>query len=434
LSTVLENYEEESDVELAESRRSGYAVSSDRRILAAYPGQVIHFNVNVRGPPKHSVAIVVEGLPSHVATTIIAPDKGVAPYVARAEIRVNPGALAGLYPLDIVIHDLTLGNLLGRERLALLVLRRDIPISFAKKYHKLTTIYTKQGAMWLIWYLLKEVFADGATFSQLKATYELVKGDEVSNGTIGNILKRMVRKRIIYKDRSGVYRLLVDDPVVVDSRIDESRAHVSTLKSIVHQESSKEPYSARLAFQRALKIKQKHGVLPALHFLVHSVIGARMTGYLLYWYNDWFVVCEGKTGFCHHFYSPYISQMLRKLGVVEGIQHRNTSEWQKARRIAYKYIHKYYKSFANARRVHYKVKQYKLIEYDGEIYVIEIIHYIDGDIGLRIWDERKEEILHEDNIEEDKEIAYVEVKTAYPREHEDEKNEDTYFSRPSGLY
>jgi len=41
-------------------------------------------------------------------------------------------------------------------------------------------------------------------------------------------------------------------------------------------------------------------------------------------------------------------------------------------------------------RAHFELKQYNLIEYDEDIYVVEIIRYIEGDLGVRIWDENRE--------------------------------------------
>jgi len=40
-----------------------------------------------------------------------------------------------------------------------------------------------------------------------------------------------------------------------------------------------------------------------MYFLVHTVLGAREDGLLLYWEDGWLITCEKKTGFCHHYIS-----------------------------------------------------------------------------------------------------------------------------------
>lgn len=77
---------------------------------------------------------------------------------------------------------------------------------------------------------------------------------------------------------------------------------------------NKLPIPIKRIWERAQEIAYKHGVLVALYFLVYSLIGARQSGYLLYWFNMWFIYCEQKTGFCHHFYSLLLHEMLKKLG------------------------------------------------------------------------------------------------------------------------
>jgi len=414
--------------------------SVSRRVLAAYPGEEVKFAVNVRGPQNHTVSIRIGGIPSSVASVKVLPDRAVAPYTATVDIRVHPDAKPGLYPFEVLIEDETEGTLLGSEPLALLVLPRILQKAFAKEYTAIVDLYKRRGAMWMIWYLLSRIFTNGATFTQLKEAYDLVAGKTVSKGTVSNILRRMIRKKLIQRDASGLYRALVTDESVVDSRIDERRVRIQTgvngVETVhsVSRNAAKLPYSVRLAWQRALKIAQIHGSLAAMYFLVHTVLGARETGYLLYWgEDDWFITCENKTGFCHHFSSEYVEQMLRELGIRPGVMYREDEQHRNARRIAYRYIHKYYGSFANARRVHYELKQYNLIDYDEDVYVVEIIHYADGDVGVRIWDQNREKLIAEENVE-DKPVKNREIRSAFPYEHEDPKNEETYFHRPAGLY
>jgi hypothetical protein len=82
-------------------------------------------------------------------------------------------------------------------------LRRGLPKTLAKHYQKLKTMYRTYGAQATIWYILTHIFKDGATFTQIKNAYEIIVGETVSNGTIGNILGRMRRKRIIIEKHPG---------------------------------------------------------------------------------------------------------------------------------------------------------------------------------------------------------------------------------------
>lgn len=415
-----------------------------RRVLAAYPGEEVLFSVGVHGPRGHVVSVIIDGVPGGVASTSISPNRMSAPYVSTVTMKVHQWAKPGLYPFNVLVRDEVEGRLLGSEPLALLVLPHGVPRAFAREYKRVVNLYRTKGAMWAVWYMLSHVFTNGASFTQLKEAYEAVAGRKVSKGTVGNILSRMIRKKLVQRDPSGLYRVLVLDEKIVDSRIDEKRVRVQVSedrnrvenglnKGYNALEARELPYATRLAWQRALRIKQVHGALPAMYFLVHTVLGVRETGLLLYWRDKWFITCENKTGFCHHYISECIEWMFRKLGVKPGVMYREDEYSKNARRIAYRYIHRYYGSFANARRVHYELKQYNLIEYDEDVYVVEIIHYIDGDLGVRIWDENREKLLTEENIK-DESIKHVEVKSAFPYEHEDPKNEETYFHRLAGLY
>jgi len=89
-----------------------------------------------------------------------------------------------------------------------------------KHYNKLNKLYVEYGAMATMWYLLKHVFPDGTTFTQLKQAYRLVTGRHVSNGTIGNTLKKMLEKKIITEKQPGLYVANVEDFNIVLSKID----------------------------------------------------------------------------------------------------------------------------------------------------------------------------------------------------------------------
>jgi hypothetical protein len=163
--------------------------------------------------------------------------------------------------------------------------------------------------------------------------------------------------------------------------------------------------------------------------LEYTLVGVRQTGFLLLWMNDWFVYCENKTGFCHHFISPLLSRYFKMLGLQGGVMYSQTKIHEEARRKAQKYIKEYYRSFRAARRLHYMLKEWGLIDYgDQSVYTLELLYYGGGSVGVRIWDEQKRELLEEVGVREEEPIK-VEHRTAFPEEHLYSHNEETYFHR-----
>lgn len=282
------------------------------------------------------------------------------------------------YGRRILVKAISEEEVLETGPLTLLVLSRGLPKGFVKHYSKLRELYVEYGAMVAIWYLLKHVFPSGAAFTQLKQAYQLVVGRSVSNGTVGNLLKRMLEKRVVAERLPGVYVVNVKDFDIVLSRVDVTRVRVqAATHSGKHVErSSREqmkglsgeevgvdlnnlPKPVERAWERAQEIAEEHSALAAFYFLLYTLMGAEATGYLLYWLSNWFVVCRSKTGFCYHFYSVLLHEMLRRLGLREGIvlNYFSKLQHQEALRIAQEYIREYYGSHPNARRLHYYLKE-----------------------------------------------------------------------------
>lgn len=215
--SVLEFHEESS------GRRRAVGASStslSSHTLVAYPGEHIGFGVSLNGPVGHRLRVDVEGLPTRVASIAVSPRESTAPFTSSIDIIVNPGASPGVYTFKLMIVDLTTNILLGQESIALIVLRRGIPKTLARHYQKLKALYSTYGAQALIWYILTRIFRNGATFTQIKHVYETIVKAPISNGTIGNILRRMKKKRIIIEKHPGVYVTNVKDFNVLLSRID----------------------------------------------------------------------------------------------------------------------------------------------------------------------------------------------------------------------
>ncbi len=413
--------------------------NSLRIILAMYPGERVAFPLAVNGPQGHRVSIHTKGLPQSVASINITPKSSVAPFTSEIEIRANEGASSGLYYFDLWIIDQTKRRTLGTEPLGILILPRNLPRSVVKHYRELRRIYRELGAQGVLWYLIAKVYKAGASFTELKNAYKLIRGQPVRKSTLAVILRRMIRKGLIMKSEDRLYYPLVTRQEVAFSRIDRKRIRIAqpgrNVKSATKERSStprrnsfQEPYEAKIAFNIARKIARKHGRLAAAYFLVYSLVGARETGYLLLWFNSMFVYCEQKTGFCHYFYSELLNRYFRLLGLDQGMMYRSTVEYQKALQIANRYIRKHYGSHQAARRIHYRLKKNMYIyrKPDDEILNIEILHYEDGDIGVRVWDNKMEKAKHEENVT-NKPLTKKEIKPAYPYEHVYEDNEETYF-------
>jgi hypothetical protein len=166
-----------------------------------------------------------------------------------------------------------------------------------------------------------------------------------------------------------------------------------------------------------------------MYFLIYTLVGVRQTGFLLLWIYNLFVYCEQKTGFCHYFISQLLSEYFKMLGVQQGVLYSQSREHERARRIAQKYIKKYYRSFRAARRLHYLLKEKGYIDYeDQDVYTLEILYYQDGGVGVRIWDAQKKEVIEKMGVREESPVR-AEYRSAFPEEHIYEPNEETYFHR-----
>lgn len=413
------------------------ALSSSRRILVLYPGERASFSLIVNGPLGHMISVYTRGFPHSVASITIAPRSSVAPFTTEIEIWVNEGAPPGLYYFDLQVIDQTNERVLGIEPLGLLILPRGLPRYMARHYSRLRRIHEELGAQGVLWYLIAKVYKNGVGFTELKKAYELVRDGLVRKATIAVILRRMIKKGLVTKGEDGKYYPLVTKQEVAFSRIDETRIRTAPSQRDVGANEINEPllperstvrelYMARIAFRKAQKIAREHGALAAAYFLVYSLAGVRETGFLLMWLNTMFVYCEQKTGFCHYFYSQLLHHYFQLLGLREGVMHGYSQEHLEAMEIAHRYVRMYYESHQLSRRLHYELKRQNYIEYGDETYNAEIVHYEDGDLGVRLWDNNMEEILYEENIV-DEPVVEREIKPVYPFEHVYEPNEETYF-------
>jgi hypothetical protein len=142
-------------------------------------------------------------------------------------------------------------------------------------------------------YLLK-YYKNGVSLMELKRAYELIRGGPVRKVTIAKALKQMIRKALIRKGEDGRYYPLVTKKEVAFTRIDRTRVRLQQPGRVKKKEREKqetstsekplhEPYTARLAFNKARRIAFRYGSLAAAYFLAYSLIAVRETGFLLFW-------------------------------------------------------------------------------------------------------------------------------------------------------
>jgi len=150
------------------------------------------------------------------------------------------------------------------------------------------------------------------------------------------------------------------------------------------------------------------------------LVGIRKTGTWVLWFEDYFIYHENKTNFFHYFRSPKLSDVLRELGLKPGVmmEHKNhPSE---------RYVIELYGSYANARRIHYLMKELGWFMY-GEPLLLELSKDY---FSLRELASGKILLEHSGSDNRDNIFRVI----VYPGEHVDEDNEEAYFYRPSRLY
>jgi len=126
---------------------------------------------------------------------------------------------------------------------------------------------------------------------------------------------------------------------------------------------SRLPKPVENAWLRTREIAKEHNVLTVLYFLLPSLLGTEATESLLYWSDGWFVVCRSKTGFCYHLRLSLLHEMLKSLGLREGLLNSYFSVWEQmnAQEAAHEYNRRFYQSHPNARRLHYFLKEEQYI-------------------------------------------------------------------------
>jgi len=405
----------------------GVEVSLSTRVVVLHPGESFEVALIVNDS-RRFVRIEFRYAPSVDLES--SPRMGYTPLNASLRVTTMNDASPGVYPVEILVTSID-KSLLASEKLVVVILDRTTRKSIVKHVPDILQVTGELGMQGLFWYVASYIYPEGARFSQIHALHKLMAKRDVSSGTTGNILAYMVRKKIL-KRENGIYKSLISDLDTLKSRIDKSRIRLQQIKNREAAEQKKDTYVPQQvywAYDRARRIKKKHGLLAATYFLAYTLLGLRQTGFPLLWINGWFVYCENKTGFCHHFTSPLLSRYFKNLGLQEGIIYSQEPSHEDARKKAQKYIKKYYRSFRTARRLHYLLKEKGFINYENqEVYTLELLYYNNNSIGVRIWDEQKRTLLEKIGVKNCNPTK-AEYRTAFPEEHIYKPNEDTYFYR-----
>ena len=204
-----------------EERIRARAVSTGH-FLALYPGERVELPLLIHGPCGHVVAVAVQGFPRHVADLEVSPQQARAPYRTEIVITVHPDALLGVYPWKLRVVDIDANEPLGEERIVLVILPRGLPRRAADVVLQLQRLYTRRGIQVALWAALRALYPRGASFSTVKALYELLTGRRVSKGTVGNTLRTMLGKGLLERHGSLYHALDLDTEVVL-SRVDLKR-------------------------------------------------------------------------------------------------------------------------------------------------------------------------------------------------------------------
>jgi len=343
-------------------------------------------------------------------------------------IAASTTAKPGVYSVDVTIIDTRQGKAIASVKIPVYVLGPQALTGIVSDIEKLRELYKEKGIQYAVIQALSRV-STGLRFSDIKFLYELIEERRVSNGTVGDLLKRLLKKGIL--KRVGSYYHLAIDPESAKTIMDLKRAKnaLKGARAYLNRNPSKVHYEQGTSrevpqpIEKALKIVEKlvkEDYWVAVDFVAHVLVGIRKTGTWMLWFEDYFIYHENKTNFFHYFRSPKLSDILRELGLKPGItvEHKNHS--------SEKYVIELYGSYANARRIHYLMKELGWFMY-GEPLLLELSKDY---FSLRELASGKVLLEHSNSDNHDNIFRVI----VYPGEHIDEDNEETYFYRPSRLY
>lgn len=390
--------------------------------VSIYPGGSSESTVYVHDS-GFMVYLSVTPSDSCIKVLSVDPANGRTPLQVRIVIAASPRAKPGTYSVEITVLDFKRKKPLTSLKIPVNVLNSPIAGKILRDVGRLKKIYREKGIQYAVIHALSMLGkGKGLSFTSIKLLYESIVGHKVSNGTVGDLLRRLTRKGIL-SCVNNMYYLAVDlrtALTIIDIKraLNGLKGAKALAKHLSNKSESRIPAHVRRALDLAGELR-KDNYWVAVDFIAHTLIGVRKTGLWLLWFDDYFIYLERKTGFYHYFRSSRLSQLLKELGLKPGlmINHKlHSSE---------KYLLKQYRSYANARRIHYVLKELGWFEY-GEPLLLELRKNYLVVKGLK-----SGETLFESKISNNADIhKYI----IYPGEHVDKENEETYFYRPSNLY
>ena len=333
-------------------------VSVVARPVTVYPGGSAESIVYIDGRGVR-VFLSATSSDSCIQVLDVAPVTGVIPLQARVVIAVSATAKPGVYSVDVTITDTRQGKAIASVKIPVYVLGSQALTGIVSDIEKLRELYKEKGIQYAVIQALSRV-STGLRFSDIKFLYELIEERRVSNGSVGDLLKRLLKKGIL-KHVRGFYYLVVDlrcarsvmDLKRARNGLKGAHAYLNRNPGKVHYEQGTSREVPQ-PVEKALKIVEKlvkEDYWVAVDFVAHVLVGIRKTGTWVLWFEDYFIYHENKTNFFHYFRSPELSDVLRELGLKPGvmIEHKNHS--------SEKYVIELYGSYANARRIHYLMKE-----------------------------------------------------------------------------
>ena len=170
-----------------------YSIIVVTRPVSLYPGGSAESIVYVNGS---GVRVSVSATPSDscIEVTNIDPVSGRAPLQVRVRIAASISARPGIYGVDIVVLDAGNGRVLASSRLPVIVVDSPVLMEKLGDVDRFRRIYREKGIQYAIVYALNRLGV-GVRFSDIKLLYELAVGRNISNGTVGDLLKRLHKER-----------------------------------------------------------------------------------------------------------------------------------------------------------------------------------------------------------------------------------------------
>ena len=177
------------------------------RPVSIYAGGSAEAIVYVHGS---GFRVVLSATPSDNCVEVVSidPVNGRTPLQVRIVITVAPNARPGVYGVDIAVLDAEEKRALASSRIPVIVLNSPVVEKILEGVDRLRRIYRENGIQYAIIYAL-DMLGGGLSFSSIKQVYELIVGRRISNGTVGDLLRRLLRKGIV-RHVNGRYYLSVD--------------------------------------------------------------------------------------------------------------------------------------------------------------------------------------------------------------------------------